>query len=358
MTRDAGTDRAEQAFRDAFADHLGDPLPEVMVGQRRRPRWPWLWAAVAAVVLVVVLAVARPGTFSALLAPAAPSEGQATRSAASLPSDLSTFPVPVAFAALPAPEPGWRWVSARDVAAQVPAAWVDRRVTDWCAAEVPTTPFVDTWTGDGNPAYGCGKALPAFVGVHPVSDQTSFGVEGPGQSWSRDMGSVTLSVWTPGSTDQGIGQKILMSMRLITEDARGCAVQTAAVTSQHTSGPTPTTDLATLTGVDSAVLCQYQKGTGSTLLTSSVIGGQKLTDLVSALRAAPPEGPHCALYYLGTDVRVLRLHTAAGIREVFVYPNGCNENYLTAGATPRELTSAVCQALGVAPTANGGCTKS
>ena len=72
----------------------------------------------------------------------------------------------------------------------------------------------------------------------------------------------------------------------------------------------------------------------------------------------PPEGPRCALYYLGTAVRVLRLPTAAGVREVFVYPNGCNENYLTAGTSPRELTSEVCQALGVAPTGDGGCTKS
>lgn len=357
MTMDTGSDRAEQAFRDAFAAHARDVLPKVVVGQPHRPRRPWLWAAAAAAVLVLILAVSRPGTFSALLAPAAPSEGQATRSAASLPADLSTFPVPVAFAALPTPDPGWRWVSARNVAAQVPASWVDRRVTDWCATDVPTTPFVDTWTGDGNPTFGCGKVLPAFVGIHPIADQTSFGVEGPGQSWSRDMGSVTLSVWTPVSADQSIGEKILMSMRLVTEDALGCDVQTAAASTTASAAPTPSTDLTSLAGVDSAVMCQYEKGTGATLLTSSGITGQKLTDLVAALRAAPTEGTRCGEYYLGTDVRVLRLHTSAGAREVWVYPNGCNENYVTGGTSHRELTYTVCQALGLAP-ANGGCTKS
>jgi DNA-directed RNA polymerase specialized sigma24 family protein len=120
----------------------------------------------------------------------------------------------------------------------------------------------------------------------------------------------------------------------------------------------PADQLATLGTVDSVVMCQHTKGTGATLLASSVISGQKITDLAAALRAAPAEGPRCGLYYLGTDVRVLRLGTSAGVREVFVYPNGCNENYLTGGTSRRELTSAVCQALALPPGTNGGCTKS
>jgi hypothetical protein len=357
MTVDADSARAEQALRDAFDAHAGDPLPDVVIGKRRSSR-PWLWVAVAVVVVTVVLALARPGAMSAVLEPAAPSAGPTTATASPAPTATGSTPAAVTFSALPPAAPGWRWVSARDVAAQVPASWVDRRVSDWCAADAPTTPFVDTWTGDPSSTLGCGLALPQFVRFLPHVTAITIWTSGAGTYASGYIGEVTLTVSTPAGTDTTIAEKILASMRLITEDARGCAVQTTAVTSQYAAGPTPSTDLATLGTVDSVVMCQHTKGTGATLLASSVISGQKITDLVAALRAAPAEGPRCGLSYLGTDVRVLRLGTSAGVREVFLYPNGCNENYLTGGTSRRELTSAVCQALALPPGTNGGCTKS
>ena len=43
----------------------------------------------------------------------------------------------------------------------------------------------------------------------------------------------------------------------------------------------------------------------------------------------------------------LRLETPTGPRELYAYPNGCDDNHLDDGTSRREITPAVCLLLGL-----------
>lgn len=355
---DSPDDReAEQAFRDAFERHAADapttPL-DVRRGARRRR---WVPYAAAAAVLTV-LAGAGIATLG----------GGADR------PDVVADPPPATggtLGDLPAPQPGHRWVSWRDVAVQVPDSWgYDHEPSSaWCTAPQndpePPPPFVDI-----DPSSRAVSLI--YCGSGPQGNDKLFGpapqrfwqthvtleaADGPDRTattgdWTvatRTLGHVRVRLLTD---DPEATEGILDSARTFTTDQNGCDASSPVQAAQPVR-PGEAFDVSEVRAVDAISVCQYTRRIPMGepgLAGSRLVVGADADALLAGLRAAPagggPDRPqNCADDMHGDSAIVVRLRTGDDVRDLHAYWDWCTGNGTYDGTTIRALTADTCAPL-------------
>lgn len=336
------SDRAEQAFRDAFAEQARVPLGRVAPKPPHRPHRAWaVAAAVAAVALAIPLAVVL-----------------GTR-----PVQVATPAVPATVSGLPAPEEGWRWVSRGDVAVQVPDewGWSDYAWTPWCLGETPepqppATPFVSTPAGPVA-AIACPEWQPEWVQTY--LDFADPAAEPPSLTpvLSRTVGTTDVRVVLRAdatAADEAVAQGILDSATVFERDAAGCAP--VAPFADLEARP-EAWDVTGAEGVVEVGLCRYLdyalEADRPNLTASRVLGGEEAGALIAAVAAAP-EGvsgnpADCLSDYDQRSGLVLRVLDATGVHDVYLRVDGCRNLGFDDGTTRRELTRDGCTPVFAAP---------
>ena len=280
-------------------------------------------------------------------------------------SSPSTSPT---ISGLPAPEPGFQWVSSRDVAVQVPTSWAYGVApgSDWCGGNqdrFPTAPYYDSFTGDRiRLLIGCPGPLPQSSDVtHLELNRVVEGSTPTPSAWhrTRRMGEVVVTVSVPsGSTqDEALAAKILASARPFTVDQFGCAPY-SPISKWLWSRPGAPFDVTTVGAVESISLCQYQKsatslddakGPAVRLLASQRLTGEAAQNLLTAIQKAPagggPDAPEtCLAEYHDTNAILVRLWTPDGPRDLYANVGNCRNNGIDDGPTLRAVTRDWCPA--------------
>ena len=327
-------DRAEQAFRDAFAEHGAEDFEPVQPPRRRfDARW-----AVAAVVALVVLAVPTVIFLAGR-------GGDANTPVVAEPANSSASPP--ALGGLPTADPGWKWVSRGEVAVQVPDAWPysDYSWMPWCLNEaeepaMPEGPYVDSPAGDV-PAVACPEAGPEYVRMH-----VGFGEPEPGDTVVKTPADGTavyvVMEAEPTAEDEVLAGQILGTATTFERDHAGC---TPVGPFESTDTRPEPWDIRTADGVSQVGICRYSRylEQGEPNLSGSlVIEGEDAVGLIEGIAAAP-EGVsgNPADCLEGFDERggvVLRVADDAGVHDVYLRVDGCRNLGFDDGVTQRQLT--------------------
>ncbi len=327
-------DRAEQAFRDAFAEHGAEPIRPVRPRRRFDVRW-----AVAAVVALIVLAVPV----------ALYQNSRGAEPIAATPATTQPPPTMTGLSGLPTPNQGWKWVSRGDVAAQVPQAWGFSSYLrpDWCAwgtvvPTMPEGPYVAISPGAAF-AIGCPGVGPEFVRMHvdfaaPTDDTLST------ETLMRAVGS--SGVWVvlemdATDDDRTLAQEVLATAVTFERDSSGCAPQVPFASIDDRPDPW---DIRTATGVRSVGVCRYFDNGIPNLDGSLVLDTDEGAELVAAIAEAPEGvGGNPEECVAGHDERagvVLRVADESGVHDVYVRVDGCRNLGWDDGVTRRKLTHA------------------
>lgn len=354
-------DRAEQAFRDAFAQHADGLVTARLPAVRRRRRWPVVAASVAVLALVGGVGIV-----------AALQEGPVIRPA------NEPAPGPEKSDVLPAAPDGWRWATWRDVAAQVPASWGDgwEPKGDWCAdrsglpkSDARPGPYVSRANSTVTLAIGCSpeeEPAPEVFGPAPLRMmQPHLTLAEPGelpdgetshQGWVaslRTVGGVQLRLYLDDSDPASaeIARRVRASSRTYTTNDDGCDV-TSPVQAEAPVRPAKAFDVATVERVDSISVCQYDRLRGPdapALMGSRRVEGSAADALLTAIQAAPvgggPDRSNCSEHALGDDALAVRLHHDGTTDDLHVYYGNCRDNGYDDGTSRRELTAGNCSAL-------------
>lgn len=309
------TDRAEQAFREAFRIRTdATPEPIAVAPPPRGPR-RWLTALIAA---GVALIVAVPVTIIAT------QQRQ--------PGVPVATPAPTRLSQLPGPDSGYTWVSRHGVAAQVPEGWVPSSL-EGCPAATEGRP-----RGYANPEAGPCPAVgrPDLAVAFLTAGETP--PDGPAET--RAIGNLTLWVGLPHDpTDQQRAGAafIVDSAILITHDQFGCP--TDSPFKDVTWRPTRW-DLASADDYASLTYCSYSATEGGpTVDRSWPFKMDDATTLLRALKAAPEvtETRRCDA---GRSA-LLRVLDGSGFRDLSVNRD-CG---IDDGTKLVEFTPAVCHAI-------------
>lgn len=277
--------------------------------------------------------------------------------------------------ALPPPEDGFRWLSWRDVAVQVPAVWSHgyEPGPDWCAGYDPedappaTAPYYDLDpAGGATLAIGCmgtGEDHPEEFGPAPEALWATHVVLEPADG-SEDRtstdGGWTLTIQSVGEVrvralaaagDTELVDEIVASARRFAVDHNGCE-PTSPVQAAEPVRPEPH-DITQVGTVDSISVCQYSRMLGPddpALLGSWRADGADAAALLAGLQDAPPgTGPdrpkNCVDDYFGDTAIALRVHEGDETHEVYAYYDWCFGNGTDDGVRHRELTSETCAPL-------------
>lgn len=354
-------ERAEHAFRRAFADRAGEAEArelQVPHGRSRRTGLIAGLAAAAAVVAVVVPVVLLAGDGGK-----EPSDGLATEPAA-----------------------GMRWAGYRGIEVQVPQDWgygysperpdciEPDRPGEW-DGDVPGIPYVEI-EQKGRPvrAIGCtpdpAVRGPEEFGQLPValwqpyvrfSDPDEFGAadgEWEHAGWrltARTVDDVRISVLSGPKGEADLADRVFASVRQVDVDANGCAT-TSPVQAAQFSRPDAVVPAAD--EVDAVAVCKYERtGTDAPgLIGARRIEGREAQDLVQAIHAAPaaagPDSPgDClpddygrealSLRFLGAEDRLLGV--------AYVYYESCFGNGIFDAKAEHALTAGNCKPLFAAP---------
>ncbi len=363
-------DRAERAFRAAFGRRAGDLEPVDLHGSWAAERRPWLLAAVVAAVLVVVggtsvLAMTSGGDRSG---PPPAANGRTTASTSG--ADPAA---PEQAGTLPTPDSGWRWVSWRNVAVQVPADWGYglEPMQPWCmydsTADVARAPYVaQDSTGMGIDGVGClgtapdhhpevfGPAPALFWAPHVSFEEATSRSSGDEiasfRDWiltSRRVGDVQVSLLVNAETS-ALSGRILDSARTFETDQNGCEASSPVQAGEFVR-PHPF-DVASLRSVDSISVCQYARGVAPdrpALMGSRLLAGPQAAAVLAAIQSAPvgggPDTPQtCTADLYGDTGIALHLHRGDLTRDVYVYYDWCFGNGFDDGTSRRELTREAC----------------
>jgi hypothetical protein len=334
-------DRAEQAFRDAFATRADAFEPEVLSREpvpRHRPTWPAALLAVAAVLILAVGTVMWRST------------GSDHRTTA---------------AAAVSPPAGWHWESHKDVEVAVPDSWGYAPAPDesWCAnyddsshQSLPRPGYVDTGTPNGGgPSIGCMGAVPGSLMVTHLSfadfgDPPADTVVGGFITIGRDVGGTRLVVVTD-ATERDLADRILATAHVVEHDQNGCPVSSPLQGTVRVR-PSPPFDVSTLTEVDSIAVCQYDVKTIDEpgLIASRLLVGAPAQAELEALQSAPSgggpnRGTGCDPQDPGLTAVMLRLTSGDATNEMYGYYEGCAGNGFDDGTSVRELTVEDCSRL-------------
>lgn len=329
------TDRAEQAFREAFAEQAQVPMSRVAPKPPPRRRRVW---AVAAAVAVLALAIPLAVVLN------------------NRPVQVATPAVPTTVSGLPAPEDGWRWVSRGDVAVQVPGEWgySDYAWTPWCLGATvepvpPQGPFVST------PAGPVALILcPEFQAewVQTYLDFADPAVEPstltPVLSRAVGLTDVRITLREDASDEERTtAERILDSAVSFERDAAGC---TPLSPFSALDDRPEAWDVTTADGVVEVGLCRYLdpglEAERPNLAASRVMRGEEAEALVAAVAAAPEgvsgNAEECVSDYDQRSGLVLRILDRTGLHDVYLRVDGCRNLGLDDGATQRQLTRDAC----------------
>jgi len=354
-------DRAEQAFRDAFAQHAEDRVTPRLPVVRRRRRW----SVVAAVVAVLAL-VGGGGIVAAL------QEDPVTRPA------NEPAPGPESTDVLPAAPDGWRWATWHDVAVQVPASWRDggEPKEDWCAdwsglpkSDVRPGPYVSRPVPMVTLSIAChaeDEGVPEVFGPAPLRMmRPHLTLAEPGalsdgetshRGWSaslRTFGDIQLRLYLADADPASarIARRVHASTRTFSTDDHGCDV-TSPVQAEAPVRPAEAFDVATVARVDSISVCQYDRLLGldaPALMGSRRVEGAEADALLAAIQAAPlgggPDRRSCPEDAYGDDALAVRLHHDGTTDDLHMYYDSCRGNGYDDGISRRELTAGNCSAL-------------
>lgn len=340
------SDRAEQAFREAFAEQARIPLGGVAPRRPRRGPLPWL--AAAAVVLValgVPLWLLLDGDGDVAL--------PATTTS---PSATGEQPRPT-LSGLPAPEEGWKWVSRHDVAVQVPEEWryddYAWSASSWCIngksePDVPEAPFVSSPSG-AVAAIACPELRPEWVQMHlewmPVGVESGTPLTEQVSAVVGDTEVVVTLTAEPTDQDRALAGTITGSAVILERDAAGCVP--VSPIADIDARPVPAWDVTEADEVSEVGLCRYQEqGDDSLLMGSRLLVDDEAAAFVRALAVAPegvggePDG--CIEGYQETAGVVVHVLDASGVRDVFLRVDGCRLLGADDGTTRRLLTEDMC----------------
>jgi hypothetical protein len=281
----------------------------------------------------------------------------------------------------PPPDPGWRYVSYRDVVVQVPGSWAYAQApgADWCAFDqgpgeppFPTESYVAL---PGNYALelsiGCPTdAAPGgdrdFESVPPEYwaphlDFSDLGDRNwPGESvltaqsagsWTfteTRVGDVVLTLLTNPETAP-LAERIIASARQVETDHNGCQTLSPAQAKEFVR-PQPAFDISTIESVDAISVCQYDRADGTRrpgLIGSRLLTGAEAQAQLEAIQRAPvgggPDTPEsCVDDMFGDTALVLRLHEGETTYDLHVYYEWCFGNGFDDGTAMRELTEDAC----------------
>ena len=252
-------------------------------------------------------------------------------------------------------DPAWRWESYQGVQVRVPSDWgygVPHRA--WCAAP----PEGETWRvrpgAVGRPGavatIGCPSEYPPVHKRENWLTFTSGGQAGERRfdgGWVEETRRVNGASVTVFTNDDALRAAILGSAEpIVGTDRHGCPSDHPVAADPDGYRP----DLAQgglppAGAVESVSVCRYAVDSGAALplLSSGRIAGAAAKELVDAIRSAPEgEGPdveEAGSANDGTEIVVLRVGTADGVREVVVRYSGQSGNGFDDGTTRRELTA-------------------
>lgn len=358
------------------------PLLEITKA-RTRSRRGWPRALIAACAVLIVLAAAATGTVlikglgvPTKLSAYGTGPGPAGSTGHASPGDQQ-----LRYGDLPRPAPGWRWVSWRNVAVQVPQSWPygNRVHSDWCAAtdrekdrkKTPDQPFVAMDDTDGivmdiRCRVSTSGSFDTKISPAPdrlwrpyVAFATASGadVTRTHKSWqlsSRTVGDVQVQVLSSPSTAKLTG-RILASARTFTVDQNGCPAS-SPIQANAFRRPEDRFDVTTLKQLDAISICQYAEiGTGRPGLSASrLLSGQEAQQQLEAVQSAPagggPDRPQdCVSDDTGDTAVVLRLHVGTVTHDLYLYYGSCRGNGFDDGSTLRELTQQACSPLFAKP---------
>lgn len=355
-------ERAERAFRDALTSRAETFEPAPLETPEARSRRRWLPALVAAAVLALV-----GGT--AVVAGVLHDDGNGGTHLAGK-DDL-------AVGTLPAADAGWRWVSWRNVAVQVPEDWAlgFEPGADWCAdnggdPSLPPDPYVAV--------NGAGMAhLDILCNHEPFGWPAAFG-EAPEDYWAphvtfaasgspeaRPVGHESYDGWESEVTELGDGvqlrvlgregapetQRILDSARTYETDQNGCDT-TSPVQAVEFQRPEPPFDVEQVGSVDSVSVCMYSRATGQStaLIGSRLLTGDDAAALLHGIQEAPvgggPDNPsHCLPDDYGDSAIALHLRSNDTTWTMYVYYASCFGSGFDDGTNRRDLTRGSCPLL-------------
>lgn len=293
------------------------------------------------------------------------------------PTPAATPPAAIAdLTDLADPAPGFRWVSWRTVAVQVPTDWAyGHEPTESCAAGTvePASPYVavdPVGSGYTSTLMACSRppgliSVPGFGVLDPRAwtphlawrDPTAYvppdqqAVDGDltHDGWTlstRTVAGSQLQLLTAPGQD-ALREEILASATGYQTDQSGCAPVTPTMDGRFAAPATPF-DITRVDQVDSISICLY---TGGGLAASRLSSGDEADDLFDALRSAPeqPEAKPGA-YCLDEPYRdprslVLRLRTGSGVHDLTLFLSQDTCNGFTDGTHTYALTGASCRPL-------------
>jgi hypothetical protein len=274
---------------------------------------------------------------------------------------------------LPAPKDGYRWVSWRNVAVQVPMDWgygFDPG-DQWCVGDDGSGASKDT------PFFTFHQVNAAQTLVACVQSSDAPKVFGPAPEdhWVTHLTmqepdeyagtTATFDGWTVSSQvvdgvevralgkDAEEVRAILASAHTFQVDQNGCA-PTAGVQAGKFPRPDPAYDVTEIEAVDSISVCQYARGPGRTLMASRRVQGDAAEALLRGLKQAPegtgPDRPqNCMPDDYGEEALELVLHSGEDARSVYLYYSTCFGNGTDDGVHHRMLTAATCAPSFTAP---------
>ncbi|GAB3754034.1 hypothetical protein [Microlunatus parietis] len=273
-----------------------------------------------------------------------------------------------------APPDDWRTEQYRDVTFRVPAEWgyAYEPGPDWCRGGLPDAGRSRPYVSLGEPRARLELACPALPDdlitehVAVLSTVTSWPTTPPydrpdGRTkigngfWEviRTVESVRLRVI---SRDAGLAQQIIDSAAPA-GDTAPCRPDHPVIT-DHGYRPQLAGDLGV---VDRITLCQYELGRtqeAGGVRAAGVLTGTAAQKLIKTVAAAPAwNGAGCpaAEEHWPDLTVVLRVHDAAGLRELILRQGTCSNGAgpvlggFDDGRTVRAATKATCRAVFVAP---------
>lgn len=252
-------------------------------------------------------------------------------------------------------DPRWRWESYRGVQLQVPPDWVYGVPGQaWCAAPAEGTTQRVAPGAVGRPADIAAIACPS---EYPPVDQrenwltfdsrNQVGERPVDHGWVEETRRVKGVFVTIFSNDAALRAAILGSVQpIVGADQYGCPIDHPVAADPD--GYRPDADeggLPPADTVESISVCRYALAAEiePPLLSSGRLAGAAAKDIVDAIRSAPRgEGPdveNADPGNDGTEIAVLRIDTADGVREVVVRYSGESGNGFDDGTTKRRLTA-------------------
>jgi hypothetical protein len=187
-----------------------------------------------------------------------------------------------------------------------------------------------------------------FVAFQVAPAATKPGVVREGDRATLTIGRAQVLV----QAEPAMRRRILATVEPVEVDAYGCPVQ-HPISSDPASRPSPAVPLRSLKGVSDISICKYRldhlkaanhSAGQASLVSSTRLSGRTASSALHAIETAPlvggPNQPDsCSIgSSYGDDAIVLRIHSRAGVSEVYLRYSGCDHNGLDDGVNTYRLS--------------------